>query len=710
MSTPHEPVTVSQAIAIALEHHRAGRLGDAENIYRQVLAVDVDNFDALHLLGVAGIQSGRPTDGIRYISRALAQQPANAEAHNNLGEAYRAQGDLAHAVVAFEQAIALRPEYFEAHNNLGNVRKALERTDEAAACYRRALALNPNYPEAHVNLGNVLQERGEWDDAIEQYELALELRPGFATALNNLGNVYRAQRKLEEALPYFEQAVAVDPRYAQAHVNLGHVLLASGARGEARTSFETALSIDPENPEARWALAFSQLALVHASDESQESFRTAFSSALRELDQWFNETRLDRAADAVGTLQPFYLAYHEENNQPLLAQYGALCDRIMARWQRNRNIGTVARRRRSNPVHLAIVSAQIYDQSVWNAIVKGWCTRLDPERVRISVFHLGATCDQETAVARSQSRRFVYGPRSLSAWAREIVAAEPDVIAYPEIGMDPMTLQLACLRLAPRQIAAWGHPETTGLPTIDHYLSSERFEPDEADQYYTERLVRLPNLGTFYSALDVPPYDLDLEELGVDTGVPLLICPGAPFKYLPQHDHVFVEIARKARECQFVFFEYTRQDLHRQLSDRLQGVFENAGLEFDRFVVFIPWLKRPAFYALLRSADVYLDTIGFSGFNTAIQAVECGLPIVTRRGRFMRGRFGAGILDQLGLTELAAATTEEYVDTATRLAFESGYRSDVRRSIEASRIQLFDDVMPIRALEDFLDGAREDRG
>ncbi len=700
--TTAQPITVSQAIGIALEHHRAGRLTEAENVYRQVLAVDPVNFDALHLLGVSALQSRRPTEAVDYISRALARDAGNPNAYNNIGEAYRSLEDLPRARAAFEKAIALKPDYFEAHNNLGNVYQSQDRIDEALACYRRALEINPDYPEAHVNLGNVLQERGEWADAIDRYERALDLRPEFAIALNNLGNVYRAQRKLEEALPYYEQAVAADPRYSQAYVNQGHVLLGLGARDAARASFEQALSIDPENPEARWGLTFSELSLVHAIDQPQAEFRAAFSSALGELDRWFDDTRLDEGAQAVGTLQPFYLAYHEENNRGLYGQYGAMCCRLMSRWQSRHNIRPAAGRRNAGPIRLAIVSAQIYDQSVWNAIIKGWCTNFDPQRVQLSIFHLGAAQDQETSIAQSRSSHFTQGGRSLQQWAQAICAQQPDAIAYPEIGMDPMTLRLASLRLAPVQMASWGHPETTGLPTIDHYLSSEMFEPDGADDYYTERLVRLPNLGTSYPALNVPPSDLDLEQLDVDTSVTLFVCPGAPFKYLPQHDHVFVEIARRVSECQFIFFKYVREDLHRQLSNRLEAVFENAGLDLDRFVVFIPWLKRPAFYQLLRSADVYLDTIGFSGFNTAMQAVECGLPIVTCRGRFMRGRFGAAILERLGLAESVATSTAAYVDIAAQLVLNSGTRRSVRQTIEQCREILFDDAAPIRALEDFL--------
>jgi predicted O-linked N-acetylglucosamine transferase (SPINDLY family) len=108
------------------------------------------------------------------------------------------------------------------------------------------------------------------------------------------------------------------------------------------------------------------------------------------------------------------------------------------------------------------------------------------------------------------------------------------------------------------------------------------------------------------------------------------------------------------------------------------------------------------FYDLMRRASVFLDTIGFSGFNTAIQAVECGLPVVTREGRFLRGRLASGILRRLQLTELIAATEREYVALAVRLARVDAYRGELRARIEASRHVLFDDLAPIRALEAFL--------
>jgi predicted O-linked N-acetylglucosamine transferase (SPINDLY family) len=271
--------------------------------------------------------------------------------------------------------------------------------------------------------------------------------------------------------------------------------------------------------------------------------------------------------------------------------------------------------------------------------------------------------------------------------------------------MDPMAAKLAALRLAPVQVAAWGHPETTGLPTIDHYLSAELLEPEGAQAHYTEALVRLPNLGCCYEAPAVQRRAPDLAELGIDAGVPLLLCPGVPFKYAPQHDAVLVQIAQHLGRCQLIFFTHRLRACSEQLQRRLAAAFAGAGLDFGAFGRFVPWQDKPAFYGLLERCDVFLDTIGFSGFNTAMQALECGLPVVTKDGRFLRGKLASGLLRRIGLTQLIASSDAQYVDLVVRLANDAAYRQVLRQRICAARGVLFGDTAPVHALEQFLASA-----
>jgi len=268
--------------------------------------------------------------------------------------------------------------------------------------------------------------------------------------------------------------------------------------------------------------------------------------------------------------------------------------------------------------------------------------------------------------------------------------------------MDPMTARLASLRLAPVQAASWGHPQTTGLPTIDHYLSAQDLEPEQAQLHYTERLVALPHLGCYFEPHATEAELPDFERWGIDPGVPLLICPGVPFKYAPQHDLMLAEIARQLGRCRFLFFRHWKRGLSDRLEARLRAAFAAARVDYDATVSFIPWQPRAAFYGWLQRADVYLDTVGFSGFNTALQAVECGLPIVTREGRFLRGRLASGILKRMGLDELVADSATAYVASAVRLVEDAGYSERIAARIEEARDALYRDPAPVRALEVFL--------
>jgi predicted O-linked N-acetylglucosamine transferase (SPINDLY family) len=348
------------------------------------------------------------------------------------------------------------------------------------------------------------------------------------------------------------------------------------------------------------------------------------------------------------------------------------------------------------------VSAYVYEHAVWNAIVKGWLRCLDRNRFELDVYHLGQRSDHETSFAAAQASHFEQGDRTPRDWVQAIATRQPDVLLYPEIGMNDMAASIASLRLAPVQIASWGHPQTTGLPTLDHYLSAELFEPPEAQEHYTERLVALPNLGCFVDDAPVVPIAPDYARLGLDERAPVLICAGTPLKYSPLQDWVFPAIARKLERCQFVFFTFRVQQLSEKLRRRLAGVFERSGLDFDRHVRFIPCQPRPEFHGLMKRADVYLDTIGYSGFDSAMQAVECGLPVVTREGRFMRGRLASGILKRMGLEELITSSEDQYVALAVKLVQDVDYRAKISARIEASRNILYEDRAPIRALEAFL--------
>lgn len=701
MQTGAQSPSIAEALRVGREHHQAGRLAEAERVCRSILEVDPDQPDALNLLGVIANQTGQGGRSVELIETALRHQPSNPNFLSNLGAAYHGLGRLEEALTTFDRALAIKPDHVPALINRGNTLRQLQRNDEAVASYQAALALKPDHAGAHYLLATTLKNGGRLDDAIASYRNALALRPDHAEAHNDLGTVLKDQDKLEAAIASYRNALSLKPELAEVHYNLGVALKAQGRREEAIASYEKALALRPGFVEARWSSAVSRLPVVYGPGDSPSECRAEFAAALAELDAWFGAERLSEGFRAVGTQQPFHLAYQEDNNRDLLARYGALCSRLMDDWLRRQNL-RLAPAPSSRMIRLGIVSSHFYNHSVWHAILEGWLRQLDRQRFQLHLFHLGMIHDDQTKSARRNVASFSHGKGGLKEWVEAILGKQLDVLIYPEIGMDSMTTRLASMRLAPIQMCTWGHPQTTGLPSIDYFLSAEDFEPDDADAHYTERLIRLSNLGCSYPRQPVDPIVPDLGALAIDGTLPLLVCPGAPFKYAPQQDRVFVEIARRLGRCRFIFFRGHLKEQTDILQRRLESAFAQSGLRHEDYVTWIPWQPRGVFYGLMQRADVYLDTIGFSGFNTAMQAVESGLPIATREGKFMRGRLASGILKRMNLPELVAPTDEAYIELAVRLATDVPFRQAMKERIRRSRELLFDDPAPVKALEDML--------
>jgi len=705
----HYRAALAKAPSSASAHLHLGvaleSLGDAEgaiSAYSAALGVDPENAYAAYNLGKALLVRGEAKRSEALLRAALARKPDFAEAHVVLAGALERRGELSGAMASLRSALELRPGFPGALRNLGVLQARLGDWPEAARALASAAEADPADAGTQLWLGTVLSEQGRREDALRHLRRALELAPELADAHVALGNLHAADQRYPDAIACYRAALEIEPRHVTACINLGNALVYVGEAEAARRSYDAALAIDPELATARWALAMSRIPVIREAGDDLAAHRRALAEDLRALDAWFDERRSESGHAVVGVQQPFWLAYQAEDNRALLEQYGRICARLMGRWQETAGLHR-AGGRRPGPIRVGVVSQYFRSHSVWNALVRGWFLGLDPERFELQGFCLGAAVDAETSLARERSTRFMQGPLPLRAWAEAILDAQPDVLIFPEIGMDPMTVKLASLRLAPVQAASWGHPETTGLPTIDVYLSAVGLEPPHAQAHYSERLVALPNLGCYLEPTEHPALDRVPAQWGLSDDLPLLLCPGTPFKYAPEQDRLIVEIARRIGPCQLCFFICGNPALSEKLRRRLALAFSRAGLDFDRHVRFIPWLAPHEFYALMRRADVMLDTVGFSGFNTALQAVECGLPVVAYEGRFLRGRLASGLLRRLGLEELIASDEARFVDLAVTLCADAGRRRRLQRQIESARHRLYQDAAPIRALEEFLE-------
>jgi protein O-GlcNAc transferase len=267
--------------------------------------------------------------------------------------------------------------------------------------------------------------------------------------------------------------------------------------------------------------------------------------------------------------------------------------------------------------------------------------------------------------------------------------------------MDDMPIKLASLRLAPVQATSWGHPTTSGLPSIDYFLSSELMEPPNADEHNTERLIRLPNLSVYYTPPDAPHLTLTRADIGVRPDEVMYWCCQNLIKYLPQYDDIFPQIAERVRSCRFVFIRYGYGTAVTAIfQSRLKAAFARHNLSAEKHCIFLPKMDYGRFTAVARLADVFLDAIEWSGCNSALESLVWNIPPVVQLGQMMRGRHAATMMAMMGIAETTANSIGEYVEIAVRLGTDPGFRQTVSGRIAAHRPKLFRDRESIRGLED----------
>jgi tetratricopeptide (TPR) repeat protein len=242
--------TLLQTLGLAQELHFAGRLTEAERIYRQVLTVDPNNAQALHLLGGLSHQTGQPSAAIELISRAIAVGPATANMYNNLGEVYRVSGKIVEAVDCYQRSVAMCHGNPTAHSNLGNALCMLRELDAAADACNMAISLDPNHAGASTNLGIVRFRQGRLDEASACFDRAIAINSSIPEAHCGRGHVLHRLGRYHDAAGSFDEAVRLRPNYAEAHFGRAALLLLKGDYERGWAAYE-------------WRVAFPEWEALH---------------------------------------------------------------------------------------------------------------------------------------------------------------------------------------------------------------------------------------------------------------------------------------------------------------------------------------------------------------------------------------------------------------------------------------------------------------
>ena len=685
----------------------ATRTGDAVEARAQVTAALLRNPDdalAHYALAELDEQAGRRTDAIAGLERAVALQPAFIAAQQRLGILYGETGDAQRAADAFARVVSIDPNNARGCNNLGNALRTLGRPREALAAFERAVALRPDYELAIANVAVMLRDAGE----IERAEALLQSvyrrrsnKPPLRAIVVMLAGLLRERGALDEALPLYEQAIAMAPAASSGEwFNLGRLRAERDEPAPARDAYVR--SFDLDRRDLRGALASKlSLPMIYASAEHLSAVRADYTIALDALheaaDHLVDGLTPNEVLDGLRWTN-FFLAYQGGDDRPLQASYGALAARMIDRGAPGWRSPMPSRPINGRRLRVGFASA-FFHVGTAGRYFRSWLTDLDRDRFDVCVYHLYPGLDDIASEIRARADRFVEfgGSRARpSVIAPVIRDDELDVLVYPELGMDHTSFALAALRLAPRQIAGWGHPVTSGHATIDAFVTCGDMEPPGAHAHYTEQLLRLPGIGTKYRRPAMPAA-VARAHFRLPDDRSLLLCPQSLFKVHPDNDELFARVLAANRDAVLVMFDGRHPNVTQRFMKRMAVAFERHALSLKDRLIVLPALPHDDYLRVNLACDAMLDTLHWSGGNTTLDALACGLPVVTLPGAFMRGRQSAPMLRQVGAEALIAADADDYVHIASRLTDDPAWRKRVGQTIREGLGGLFDRPEPVHA-------------
>lgn len=689
---------IARAIQEASEHHRAGRMAQAEAICTQILQLNPNHPEALLLHGIVALQMDRKELAVERLAKAIRAAPSNPFGYINLGDALRALGivddavasyrkalevsqglDNAHvtlgnvlaergmhdqAIASFQRALKIHPRMAELHYNTGNSHKAVGRLDHAIASYQRATELVPGFAEAHNNLGKALKDAGQMHAAVDCFRRALKAREAYPEAYNNLGNVLKDLGQTDEALVSYRRALEIKPDYAVAHNNLSYLLSELRQYDDAVAGFHQALELEPNLVEAHYNLGVALGGQGHL-DAEVESYKKALALRPDYAEAYTNLLFIQGYRGAISTTEYLALARGFETAcvppQHRQAARGRTFTRLPGSAKRLR-IAYVSGDYRQHPVSYFI--EQLFAQH---------------DRIRIELFAYSTNAVRDTVTTRLE--------RLVEHWVP--AAGIPDEALRDRIeadGIDVLIdlsghtahnrLGVFALRAAPVQAHYLGYFASTGLTEMDYFIGDNTLTPPGTDSHFSEQVWRLPRVRASYTGKAEAP--LPDWQPASDGGLWL-----GSFNELGKINastlSLWARLLNALPEARLLLKTKELGDPgnRRRILEALasHGVLAER-VELQDSSITPSWPEHMAYYNRL---DIALDPVGaHGGYTTTCDALWMGVPVIALEGERMALRMGASIVRALGHPEWVARSEMDYLDKAVALARDVEQRKVLR--------------------------------
>lgn len=604
------------------------------------------------------------------------------------------------AVKAYRGLLADYPKNAEIYFELGGVYWQLGLLADAETVYRSALKLRPMHADAQCNLGIIVWRQYGVSEAIPYFQKALKADPKHIGAMYNLAGMLAQEGRCVEAIHWFDKLLKREPLYADAWIYKGNAHYERGEFELAKKCYVKVAELQPSGgAQVRLAAA---IPMIPDSVEHIGSMRERFLSQLQAL--------IDVGLTVQDPIREngytnFFLAYHGLDDLPLQRKYAALyekaCPSLLYEGSLRRKMVKFSV---GEKIRIGFISKYLKGHSIGKTSY-GIIKYLDRNQFEVVVIFLGPPSDQMGRAIASAADEVLVLPNELRSARQMIEKTQLDILFYQDIGMDPFTYFLAFARLAPVQCTSFGHPVTSGIKNMDYYISTELWEPEDADSHYSETLIRLSGVASvaYYLKPELPDEMKPRSYYRLPENVHLYICPQTLFKFHPDFDYLMADILRKDMDGLIVLIE----GKHKPWADILRRRFARSVPDVIDRICFVPRQDGEDYMNLLRIADVMLDTVHFCGFNTTLEGFAAGLPVVTLPGRFMRSRHTAAFYRKMGYLECIANDEEHYVEIALRLGTDEVHRGKVMEEIDSRLNELWEEKEVIEGFEKFFKEAHQ---
>lgn len=665
-------------VHIGFELYREHKLEAAQVSLSVALELAPQLPEAHHFLGLVHKQAGRVQQAMSCYHAAIQYRPDYADALVNLGNALRDDHRCEEAFPYYRAAIAAAPQMAAAYNNLGVAQTNVGQLEQAIESFEQALLIDADSADAHNNLGNALRDLGRLTQAEHHFRQAHRLAPSSAEVLNNFGTMLLTDGRPEQAIEQFRKSLSIDPNRAKVITNLGAALLEIGEYGAARQEMER---IPP-------LVETKDLARLRAGQICPTVFPDADSMERRwdEITALVDECRNAAVPSDLGELPyeasaaPFNLQFFKHNICDIKRAYARVFERLQSLGPASERAG-----RRSGIYRIGMVVTNSHE-GIFLKSLRGVLERIDGQQFDIQIL-----CSQS---GLERLRRDLGGsavevrpiPGRLDQAAKAIVDANLDLLYYFEIGTHATNYFLPFFRLAPVQCTSWGIQVTSGIPTIDYYLSSRLVEPTNAADHYSEKL-ELANALLCYRHRAQYPGPTSREAFGLEQAGTIFLCAQQPGKFHPDFDSTLRSILLGTEKSILVL----TADKHGHAARSLQARFQKTMPEVVDRVRFLPRLDSVEYRSLILASDVLLDPPYFVGVNSTYDGLSLGKPIVTCPSEHHRGRYTYGCYRQMGLDSCIAEDTDSYVELACHLGQDVDLRREASQQIDEQSHLLFED-------------------